>query len=135
LGRKRDSNPFGFGSIDFGLGRDSRSKRKANNDNPFGVGSLDLGGGFGFGSSSRRKKQAPQDCHNYTLRKGHKEVYTGISNDPERRIREHRRDGKKFDSATVSRACSRDTAREREKEKIDGYENSHGRKPRYNKVT
>ncbi len=95
--RRSNDNPFGFGSVDFGLGSSSSSgrNRRSNNSNPFGIGSLDLGGGFFGQPTARRKKQAPQDTCNYTLRQGRKVVYHGISNNPERRIQEHLRDGKK----------------------------------------
>jgi predicted GIY-YIG superfamily endonuclease len=62
-----------------------------------------------------------QDTVNYTLRKGRKTVYKGITNNPGRREKEHKVSGKKFTSMTTSRRESRSTARKREKAGIKGY--------------
>jgi predicted GIY-YIG superfamily endonuclease len=113
--------------------------RRRSNDDPFGFGSFDfdlgLGNSFKSSTSSNSGKRVPRDTRNYTLRHHRRKVYVGISNDPERRIRKHVRDGKKFTSCTVSSACSRETAFEREKIAINTYENNKGKKPGYNKVS
>ncbi len=78
------------------------------------------------------KKRAKRDTVNYTLRKGRKKVYEGITNTLDRRPKEHKRDGKKFTSVTKSRKVSRETARKREKEGIKGYKRNTGKKLKYN---
>jgi len=79
------------------------------------------------------KKRAKQDTVNYTLRYGRHIVYKGITNNLERRIKEHKREGKRFTSITSSRKVSRATARKRERQGIKTYETYKGRKPRRNK--
>lgn len=79
-------------------------------------------------------RRAKRDTVNYTLRRGRKVVYKGITTNPERRAAEHKRSGKKFTSMTTSVKVSRKTAQKREKSGIDSFKKNHsGRKPRYNK--
>lgn len=79
-------------------------------------------------------RRAKRDTVNYTLRRGRKVVYKGISNNPERRAAEHRRSGKKFTGLTTSVKVGRKTASKREKSGVKSYRKSHGgRRPRYNK--
>lgn len=79
-------------------------------------------------------RRAKRDTVIYTLRRGHKVVYKGITNNPERRASEHRRTGKKFTSMTTSVRVSRKTASKREKDSVKSYKKSHsGKRPRYNK--
>jgi len=79
-------------------------------------------------------KRAKRDTVNYTLRRGSKVVYKGITNNPERRVAEHKREGKKFTSMTTGVKVSRKTAQKREKAGIKSYRKNHsGKKPRYNK--
>lgn len=47
------------------------------------------------------RKRAQRDTYNYTLRDGRKVVQFGITNDPERRIVQHERDGKRFTTVTI----------------------------------
>ena len=79
-------------------------------------------------------KRAKRDTVNYTLRRGRKVVYKGITNNPERRAFEHKRSGKKYTSMTTSVKVSHKTAQKREKSGIESYTKNHsGKKPRYNK--
>ncbi len=82
------------------------------------------------------KKKSDRDCYNYDLKQGKKKVYSGITNDPERRLKEHDADGKKFSHMTVSGpAVKKETAKKREKEKLKAYRNGHnGKNPKYNKT-
>ncbi len=75
-----------------------------------------------------------RDTYNYTMRDRGKIVYHGITDNPDRRIFEHENSGKRFTSATIDAyPCSRDTALDRERDRIESYERNHrGRKPRYN---
>lgn len=61
-------------------------------------------------------------------------LYIGITNDLERREREHRNDGKKFaEMVQIGRATTRDAANNWETAAIRDYMDSHrGRLPRYN---
>ena len=79
-------------------------------------------------------KRARRDTYNYTLRDGRKVVQFGITNNPERRIDEHERDGKRFTSVTIDFPCSRETALELERQAIETYKQNQGKRPRYNKV-
>lgn len=76
----------------------------------------------------------PRDTHTYDLMKGNRVVYKGITNDPERREAEHRREGKDFDGLTLtSPRLTRRAAKEREAQELDAYRRNHrGRNPRYN---
>lgn len=77
-----------------------------------------------------------RDCHNYELKQGKKTVYKGITNDPERRLKEHDGDGKKFSHMTVSgSAVTRKTAKKREEQGLQTYRNGHnGKGTKYNKT-
>jgi len=68
--------------------------------------------------------------YNYQLRdRNGKIVYDGISNNPERRVKEHKRSGKRFSSYTVdSFNRFEDEAREKEKKSIKKH------KGKYNKI-
>ena len=62
------------------------------------------------------RRRAKRDTYNYVLKRRRKIVYRGISNDPERRFKEHRKSGKRFTHMVVNpHPCSRRTARKREK--------------------
>ena len=77
------------------------------------------------------KKRAKRDTYLYELKDGRKTVYIGITDDPKRREQEHRDEGKKFTKTNVNFPCSKDTAIEREQERIEQYKRSHrGKKPR-----
>jgi predicted GIY-YIG superfamily endonuclease len=79
--------------------------------------------------------RAPRTTVHYELKTGHKVVYRGITNDPERRAVEHQNDGKKFSHMTVvSPPRSRERAENEETEKIQKYQETHnGKGPKYNK--
>lgn len=85
------------------------------------------------GSEILPRKRKKQDTVNYTLRKGRKVVYKGITNNPERRAAEHKVEGKKFTSMTTSRRVSRSTAIKREKIQIKEFKRNKGKVPKYNK--
>jgi len=74
-----------------------------------------------------------RDTYNYNLWDGSRKVYAGVTNDPEVRELQHRRD-KKFTRVEVRKpAVSRETALEREQEAMERYRQSHGgRPPKYN---
>lgn len=76
-----------------------------------------------------------RDTHNYYLDDDGKKVYIGITNDIERRRKEHRNKGKKFDKIVpVGPAVSRETAEKREEEALKTYKKNHkGKLPMYNK--
>ena len=71
----------------------------------------------------------------YALYDRSKKVYIGTTDDPERRVREHELEGKRFSRMEVtSRRMSDDGARRKEDEQLASYRRSHGKKnPRYNK--
>ncbi len=77
-----------------------------------------------------------RDCYNYELKHGKKTVYKGITNDPERRLKEHDGDGKKFSHMKVSGpVVTRTTAKKREEDELKTYRNGHnGKGPKYNKT-
>ena len=82
------------------------------------------------------KKKSKRDCYNYDLKQGKKIVYSGITNDIDRRIKNHDADGKKFYHAiSYGSAVTRGTAKKREEEKLKIYRNGHnGKNPKYNKT-
>lgn len=88
----------------------------------------------------RRKSRAEQDTKNYSLYQNNgfwrEKVYDGISNDVDRRVSEHRRDGKEFNEVEVSRVRSRARAERDETEAIHSHQDSNlfGQPPRYNKA-
>jgi predicted GIY-YIG superfamily endonuclease len=74
-----------------------------------------------------------RDTARYTLRDGHKIVYIGITNKPERREGEHQQD-KRFDQMRVEgpKVC-RDTALDWEQQALDRFRRGHqGKNPKYN---
>lgn len=76
-----------------------------------------------------------KNTYPYELKQGRKTVYKGITNDPERRAREHARAGKKFDTMSVGRATWRSSAKRDEAERLSSYRSSHGGKnPKYNRT-
>jgi predicted GIY-YIG superfamily endonuclease len=81
-------------------------------------------------------KNNKRDCYNYELKQGKKTVYKGISNDPERRAKEHEGEGKKFSHMKVSGpAVIRTTAKKREEDGLKTYRDGHsGKGPKYNKT-
>ena len=71
----------------------------------------------------------------YDLKDGNRILYRGITNDPERREREHKRDGKKFTHMkAISRRMTEEGAKAKEAEKLKTYRRGHkGKNPKYNK--
>lgn len=78
-----------------------------------------------------------RDTYRYRLYHKHQIVYTGISDDPERRAMEHTRAGIRFTSMSVQGpAVTRDSAERWEEDQLAKYRRSHrGRNPRYNKTS
>lgn len=67
------------------------------------------------GEKVARRKRAGRDTYLYHLKQGRKIVYTGITDDPERRELEHRSAGKRFTHMFVRPyPSSRKTAHKRE---------------------
>jgi len=82
-----------------------------------------------------RRCECERNTRLYELRHKGQVVYRGISNDVERRVREHKRDGKRF--TTVWKSASpfcRKNALKYEKDGVQIYKRGHGKRPRYNKV-
>ena len=73
-----------------------------------------------------------RDTVNYTLRDGRKIVYIGTTNDLDRRIDEHERDGKKFTTFSSSVKRTQDSALKHETEDLERYLRNQGRLPKYN---
>jgi predicted GIY-YIG superfamily endonuclease len=84
---------------------------------------------------AKRKCSCKRDTYLYELKNRGKVVYRGISNDVDRRIREHERSGKRFTTIWVSNVpvCRR-TAMKDEKVGVSIYTHTHRKRPRYNKM-
>ena len=80
--------------------------------------------------------QRKRTHYRYELKDGRRVVYRGITNDLERREREHRRGGKKFTHLQpVGPAVTMETAKEWEEQSLSTYRRHHGGKsPKYNKT-
>ena len=76
-----------------------------------------------------------RDTLTYDLKKGHRVVYRGTTNDPERREQEHRNAGLHFDPLVpTSRRMTPQGAKDREADSLERYRRNHGgRNPRYNR--
>lgn len=74
----------------------------------------------------------PRDTVNYVLRDGKKIVYQGITKDYNRRIAEHKRDGKKFTSSSSSVKRTRNSALQHEANDLERYRRNQGKLPKYN---
>ena len=70
----------------------------------------------------------------YALHDGRKKVYIGTTDNPERRVREHEAEGKRFTRMDVtSRRMTEEGAKQKEAAHLASYRSSHGgRNPRYN---
>lgn len=81
------------------------------------------------------KKRAKRNYYNYTLRDHRFVVKHGITNDPDRRSVKMENEDLNFTSMLIDPvAVSEETARKREKKRIEAYQRSHKRKkPKYNK--
>lgn len=82
------------------------------------------------------KKPATKKEKTYALMNGNKTVYIGKTEDMDRRIEEHKAEGKVFTRAKVtSRSISEATALAREAEQLEKYRKTHkGKNPQYNKT-
>ena len=71
----------------------------------------------------------------YDLKRGHKVVYKGTTNNPEEREQQHRDQGKRFDRLLVtSSRMTGDGAKKKEEKNLQQYRSTHrGRNPAYNK--
>lgn len=80
---------------------------------------------------------ANRDTSRYELYQGNKLQYVGITNDLERRTREHQAEGMNFNRVEkVGPAVTRDTANKWESDRIGTYQRNHGGSlPPYNKNT
>ena len=78
-----------------------------------------------------------RDTQTYELRQGRKVVYRGTTNNPERREKEHKNQGKTFTKMNLtSRKMTVDGAKRKEAEQLKAYRNNHqGKNPKYNKDT
>ena len=75
-----------------------------------------------------------RDTYLYNLKQGNKVVYIGITNDPERREKEHELEGKQFTKMIVARTpMTKGGAEEKENKKLDTYLKNQGKLPKYNK--
>jgi hypothetical protein len=86
---------------------------------------------------AQRSRSNPRDTVNYTLYGMLGEpIYYGITNNLDRRLREHERDGKVFHDVSSSSKRSRGRADKEETRAIHSYqsENLVGAAPRYNKA-
>lgn len=77
----------------------------------------------------------PRDTVTYDLKRRGKIVYRGTTDNPERRAQEHKDDGKRFTTMTVtSRKMTEDGAQKKEATALETYRKGHGGKnPLYNK--
>lgn len=76
-----------------------------------------------------------RDTFTYDLKVGNKVVYRGTTNNAERREREHREDGVRFDKLVkTSVSMTKEGAKKQESKNLETYRRSHGgRNPKYNK--
>ena len=77
---------------------------------------------------------AYRDTVVYQLKQGNQVVYIGITNDPARREKQHRKSGKEFDQMElVSQYMTAEEAQKKEQEMLEKYRKGHGGKnPKYN---
>lgn len=78
----------------------------------------------------------PREYYNYELKQSNRVVYRGQTNNPNRREKEHKRDGKKFTHMNiVGNAKTNHGVREAEKKSLQRYRKNHnGKNPKYNKT-
>ena len=84
--------------------------------------------------AGKQVHMSKKDTYKYELHDGHRTVYVGTTNDPERREAEHRADGKEFTKMTIIGGPSTsEGAGKWEEERIDTYKrNLGGDRPKYN---
>ena len=77
-----------------------------------------------------------RDHWRYELKNGHKIVYFGITDDPERRETEHKSERKRFKRMNiVGPAVTQETAEQWEEKRLETYRRNHnGKNPKYNKA-
>ena len=77
-----------------------------------------------------------RDHQRYNLKDGHKIVYKGITNNPERRAEQHKDEGKRFSHLqTIGPAVTKDAAEKWEEDSLRQYRYDHGGKnPKYNET-
>ena len=75
-----------------------------------------------------------RDVVTYALYEGSKKIYIGTTDKPERRLREHELEGRRFTRMEItSRRMTEDGAMKKEAEQIQNYRRAHGgNNPRYN---
>lgn len=80
------------------------------------------------------KIKSNQDTYVYTLISRAIIVYIGITNDPQRRLSEHKKDNKVFSSMTLcnKRAMKKENAEVVERRLIREFRNKYGQPPKYN---
>jgi len=83
---------------------------------------------------SEKKQKVERNYFRYTLKRGNKIVYFGITNNLKRRLSEHKQTGSKFTSMSkIGPAVSRQSALNWERSSKKKYKKSHkGELPEYN---
>ena len=76
-----------------------------------------------------------RDTVTYDLKDKGKIIYRGTTNDPKRRREEHREEGKRFDTMSItSRRMTEEGAKKKESDALKTYrQRNKGRNPKYNK--
>lgn len=75
----------------------------------------------------------PRNTKVYREKRGRETVYIGITDDLQRREREHRKDGHNFTNMEpVGPALTRESAEAREQQTLQNFKKNHGRLPKYN---
>jgi len=77
-----------------------------------------------------------RNYHRYNLKQGHKVVYKGITNNPERREEQHKDEGKRFTKMqVVGPSVTKDAAEKWEEDSLAQFRGNHGgRNPKYNET-
>ena len=77
-----------------------------------------------------------RNYYRYELKKENKVLYKGITNNPERREEEHKKEGKRFSNMKIiGPVVTKPSAEEWEEKSLEIYRKNHGGKnPRYNKL-
>ena len=83
---------------------------------------------------SRTIRRAKRNVRNYSLYQRGKKVYNGISNNPWRRLREHRKNGIRATLKVEPTPRTRQSARQRERRLNIGYRRRKGFLPKHNKI-
>ena len=80
-----------------------------------------------------KKKATKRDTNVYELKDGKKRVYLGTSNNPQRRIKEHKQDGKKFTKLNIlTPKMQKNNAEKKETNLIKKHKKTTGSLPKYN---